>query len=43
MAVPDPPAVAAGTTEDRTARVRFTRPTGWRVEDAPRCRPPRPR
>ncbi|WP_181419597.1 MULTISPECIES: hypothetical protein [unclassified Curtobacterium] len=35
MAVPDPPAVAAGTTEDRTARVRFTRPTGWRVEDAP--------
>ncbi|PZE68965.1 hypothetical protein [Curtobacterium sp. MCBD17_021] len=35
MAVPDPPAAAAGTTEDRTARVRFTRPTGWRAEEAP--------
>lgn len=35
MAVPDPPAAAAGTTEDRTARVRFTRPSSWRTEDTP--------
>ena len=34
MLVPDPPAAAAGQTEDRTARVRFVRPTGWRTEEA---------
>ncbi|PYY35767.1 MULTISPECIES: hypothetical protein [unclassified Curtobacterium] len=33
MLVPDPPAAAAGQTEDRTARVRFVRPTGWRTEE----------
>jgi hypothetical protein len=34
MAASVPPA-AAGTTEERTARVRFTRPSGWRTEEAP--------
>lgn len=34
MLVPDPPAAAAGQTEDRTARVRFVRPSGWRTEEA---------
>ncbi|MDN4648283.1 hypothetical protein [Curtobacterium sp. PsM8] len=34
MLVPDPPAAAAGQTEDSTARVRFVRPSGWRTEEA---------
>jgi hypothetical protein len=34
MPVPAPPAAAAGQTEDRTARVRFVRPSGWRTEES---------